>query len=210
MAVRTLSIGNVLSKRYKTLELDGIYYELFGDVENSGAWLIWGNEKNGKTALALILSEMLSEKNRVLYISAEEGMGKTFQDSIFRAGLDPRNRKLQFTEYIQLDELKMRLNRRISPDIVVIDNCTVYKDDITTKILPELLNKYSNKLFIFLAHEERKEPYTSLAKLVRKLAKAIIYIEGMQGYVSGRVPGGVLPINQQKSELYHGTKNIEQ
>lgn len=204
---RSLSIGNIYSKRFKTLNLDGIYAEVMGEPESSGAWLIWGNEKNGKTWLALMLANYLSNDNRVLYISAEEGTGKTFVDSCIRAGLDSSNRKLQFMEYTPLEELKERLNRRKSADIIVIDNCTVYKEDLPSKVLIDLLNTYPTKLFIFLAHEERKEPYTSLAKLVRKLAKVIIYVQGLNGYVSGRCPGGTISIDTKRAELYHGVQN---
>jgi len=204
---RSLSIGNLYTKKFKTLQLDGVWTDVLGKPESNGAWLIWGAEKNGKTWFALMLANCLSENSKVLYVSAEEGTGKAFVESCQRAGLDSVNRSLQFLEYTPLDELCTRLNKRKSADIIIIDNCTVYKDELQYGKLRELLHTYKDKLFIFIAHEERKEPYTSLAKLVRKLAKVIVYVEGLACRVSGRVPGGMLMIDEFKAKLYHGETN---
>ena len=204
---RSLSIGNLYTKKFKTLEMDGVWADVLGTPEANGAWLIWGAEKNGKTWFALMLANCLSEKTKVLYVSAEERTGKAFVEACQRAGLDSVNRSLQFLEYTPLNELCTRLNKRKSADVIIIDNCTVYKDEILKGELIKLLHTYKNKLFIFIAHEERKEPYSALAKMVRKFANVIVYVEGLACRVSGRVPGGMLMIDEFKAKLYHGENN---
>ena len=68
----------------------------------------------------------------------------------------------------------------------------------------EIQLKYDDKLFIFLAHEDRGEPYTAPARFAKKMAKIIMYVEGLRVVVSGRAPGGQFNIDEQKSKLYHG------
>lgn len=75
--------------------------------------------------------------------------------------------------------------------------------------LLELLARHPEKLFVFVAHEERNAPYTALAKLIKKLAKVIINVRGLTCIVSGRVPGGVLTIDEQMSRLYWGNAITE-
>ncbi len=201
---KVLSISNLYSKKHKCLQLDGVYEEVMGNPEACGAWLIYGLEKNGKTWFSLMLADYLSTQKRVLYISAEEGTDKAFIDACKRAGLDPNNRSIQFLEYTPIDELTDKLGKRNSADVIFIDNVTIYNDELKYGKLRSLLAQFPNKLFIFIAHEERKEPYTSTAKLIKKLAKVIAHVEGLSVHMSGRVPGGFLIIDEYKAKLYHG------
>jgi hypothetical protein len=185
--------------------MDGYWQAVMGNPEANGAWLLWGPEKNGKTWFAVKLADYLSTFMRVLYVSAEEGIGKAFVDTCRRAALNPGNRNLNFEEYVSIQELDALLSRRRSPQCVVLDNMTIYADELKNGTLRRMLNKYPQKLFVFVAHEERNEPYTATAKLVRKLAKVIVYVRGLMCTVSGRVPGGNLMIDQDRADLYHTT-----
>jgi len=109
-----------------------------------------------------------------------------------------------FEEYLTLDEIEAKIKKRRGPNIIFIDNTTIYSDEMKTEQLKRLLHQYPSKLFIFIAHEDRGEPYKITAKLVSKLAKVIVRINGLQCIISGRVPGGQFMINAKKSILYHG------
>lgn len=202
---RALTIRNIYDRKFTTLQLDGVYRDVLGEPEDSGAWLVWGVEKAGKTWFTIMLANYLSTMKKVLYVSAEEGCGKNFQDTCMRIGLSANNRNLQVMEYITVEELDERLDRRRAPSVVVLDNMTIYADELKNGVLRWLLQKHRTKLFIFIAHEERNQPYTATAKLVRKLAKAVIYVKGYTCTISGRVPGGMVEINQEKAQLYHRT-----
>ena len=204
---RSLTLRNLYDKKFQFLSFDGPLAEVLGEPEKSGLWLIWGMEKNGKTWFALKLADILSQTEKVLYVSGEEGMGKAFKEACQRVRLDVGNRSLQFLEYTPLAELDEKLSKRKSARIVFIDNITVYQDELKNGGLRKLANKHESKLFIMLAHEERKEPYTSTAKLVKKLAKVIFYIKGLSCFVSGRCPGGSLIIDEDRATLYHGNIN---
>lgn len=204
---RHKTMTQILRQQFKTMTLSGIWREVIGEPEVNGAWLAYGAEKNGKTTLCLMLAEELSKCDRVLYISGEEGLGPNFQDALLRAGVRKDNQKLRFSEYLTLAELDELLKKQRAPKIVVMDNLTIYADDIRVYGgLRKWLRDHPTILLVAVAHEEKGEPYTAVAKLARKLAKVILHVEGLACQVSGRVRGGNIMINEEKALLYHGTK----
>ena len=204
---RTRSIGNLYAKKYKTMELDGVWRDIFGDIEQSGCWLIWGREKNGKTRLAALLAKYLCEQYRVLYVSAEEGESLNFTNICKWAGFTPGDRKFQILEYIELEELRQRLTIRNAPNIVFIDNITVYQDELKYGGLRGLLKDFKKTVFVFIAHEKDGAPQTATAKMASQLATAIMHVQGLRCQVSGRVPGGSVVIDEKRAGLYHGNNN---
>lgn len=203
--MRTLSIKNVLDKKHQTFAFEGVWKDIFGTPSTHGAWICYGIDKNGKTMMALIASEYLSKFERVLYVSGEEGYDYEFQNTLKRVGIDPANRRIHIVEYEPVEEIKARLRKRKAPRIVVMDNITIYMDELKNGGLRKLLKEFPNTLFIFLAHEDRNEPYTATAKLCRKLAKVIIRVQGLAAIVGGRCPGGRILIDENKAQIYHGT-----
>ena len=69
---RVLTIRNLYDKVYSYLPLSGEWTAIGAETEDSGLWLIYGKEKNGKTTFALKLANYLSTMRKVLYVSAEE------------------------------------------------------------------------------------------------------------------------------------------
>lgn len=210
--MRTLSAKNVYSISARKFPFTGIWAEVFDQPERGGAWIIYGAEKNGKTSFALMLANYLSSLERVLYISAEEGMQDNFKRAMFRAGISPENRTLKFTDYMPIEELKARLQKRKSERIIFIDNITVYKDELKDRVLWNLIKEHPSTTFIFLAHEEKGEPYTATAKACRRYAKVIIQVQGLTAFVSGRVngKGGRIIIDEEKAALQFGDRINEE
>jgi chemotaxis methyl-accepting protein methylase len=130
----------------------------------------------------------------------------TFVDACKRAKINLKSKSLRFLEYTPIDELDERISKKRAEKIIIIDNITIYADELKNGVVRKLLRKHKDKLIIFIAHEERNEPYTATAKLVRKLAKIIIRVQGLACFVSGRCKGGVLMIDENKAMLYHGTQ----
>ncbi len=191
---------------HKTFAFTGIWEQAFGQPERNGAWLIWGKEKQGKTWLALMLAHYLSSFGRVLYVSAEEGLSKNLVDTCMRIGIDASS-KMRMMDYTAMDELEAILAHRRAPQVVVIDNLTVYNDELKYGAFMKLLRTHESKLFIFLAHEENKQPYTISAKLCSRYAKVRVHTQGLAAFVTGRCPGGVLHIDEQKAQLYWGVNH---
>lgn len=207
--MRAITTKTLLSKVYKLFEFKGIWKKIFGTPEKGGFWIIYGNEKNGKTLFALLLANFLSKYESVLYISAEEGTGAEFQKNVERAKISYSNRKIKYLNYTELDEVETIMRKRQSANIVIFDNITIYVDELKNGRLRKLFNDYPNKTMIFLAHEEKNEPHTATGKLCKKLAKIIIRIDGMVAYVSGRCPGGEIIINEKTAMLVHGSEILK-
>lgn len=203
---RALTVKDLFNKKYSKYEFDGIYKDIFGHPSTNGIWLIYGKDKNGKTWGTLLLADYLSTFNKVLYVSAEEGVDMEFQASAKRAKIDPENSKIHFDTYMSIDEIKLRLKKRNPPKIVVIDNLSMYKGELTSEGVTKLKLEFPSTLFIMVAHEDRGEPYTAAAVMARKLAKVIIRVQGLALLVGGRVPGGSVLIDETKAVLYHGTQ----
>lgn len=204
--MRARTIRNIYDKKFRTIPLEGEWAKAMGQPEHNGLWLIFGKDKNGKTWIAIKLADVLSEFDRILYVSAEEGIAKAFRDTLLRVGLDANNRRIHFDEYIPIEELKEKLAKRKSARVIVLDNATIYSDELKGGGLSALIKAFPEKLFILLAHEERNEPYTAPAKLAHKLAKIIVHVKGLTCQVYGRCPGGILTIDESKSALYWGTQ----
>lgn len=208
---RTLTTGTLREKKFKTYAFDGVWLETMGTPEVNNLILVYGPEKHGKTTFALIFAEYCSKFEKALYVSAEEGLKKTFVDTIKRVKIDTKNKQLHYLEYTPIDELDEKLSKRKAPKIVFIDNVTVFRDELKNGVLSKFLRKHNDKTFVFLAHQEdtTEEPYTATAKMIKKLADIIVRVDGLACIVSGRCPGGTLTIDEEKAALYHGTQIIE-
>ena len=208
MTTRTLSVKNLMSKRFNTLDLGEDYTPCFGQPSDVGIWLIFGKEKNGKSTFALKLAKQLSKIKKTLYVSAEEGTDLEFIRACQRAGIDEEDKGLHFIEYEPLEDLRARLQRSKSERIVFIDNITVYNDELKGGVLRELQRENSRKLFIFIAHEDSTggEPATGSGKLCRKYAKIICHVEGMNVTVSGRCPGGSMSVDEDTAKIFSPDK----
>lgn len=205
--MRAYTAKGILERKLKILELEDIWFQIFGEPERNGKmWLIYGEEKQGKTWFAMLLAHYLSQTEPVLYISAEEGLGKTFQDVIIRANFDPKNRKFKAHGYLPVWDLEAALEKRYAPKIVFIDNVTVYLEELKNGGLQRLIRANPDKLFIFLAHEERGEPYTATAKMIKRLADRIIRVQGLLATVGGRTKGGQFMIDEEKAMIIHGSE----
>ena len=108
LMMRNKTIKNLYDKRFKSFAFEDHWADVMGEPETNGAWLIYGAEKNGKTWFTLHLAEYLSSFARTLYVSAEEGTGKTFVEACLRAKISPNNKQLHFAEYTPIDELSTK------------------------------------------------------------------------------------------------------
>lgn len=199
-----MTTKTIFLKKHLTFPFDGVYADVMGEPSTNGIHIVYGDEKNGKTWFALRYAQYLSRFEKTLYVSGEEGLEKEFVDAMRRAKIDHNNKRLLFTEYLELDELMEKLSKRRAPKIVILDNATIYNDQLKNGALRKMLLNYPNVLFVIVAHMEKNEPYTATAKLAKRLAKIIIRVEGLACFISGRCPGGHLIIDEEKATLYHG------
>lgn len=204
--MRTLSVKQAYSKKFKTFDFDGVWLDVMGKPETTGGWIIHGDEKQGKTTFALMFAKYLTNFGKVLYISAEEGISQNIIATMKRIGLDDTNKRFKITEYEEWEELEKRFKRRQCEKIIFIDNISKYIDEIGKATLKKLLLEHPNKQIIFISHEDRKLPDTAAGRYWRKMSKIIVRVEGLKAFVSGRCKGGELLIDEERALLYHGIK----
>lgn len=204
---RALTIRNLYDKVYSYLPLSGEWEAIGENTEDSGLWLIYGKEKNGKTTFALKMANYLSTINRVMYISAEEGASTNIAQTCQRIGVSVTNKTLHLFEFLTLEELKEKLSKRKSAQIIFIDNTTEYRYEMKVSDVSALLKEFPGKLFIFLAHEstnDKGEPDIALAKFCKKKAKRVFHVVGLSAQVLGRTETAVIPVDCEKAALFHG------
>jgi DNA polymerase III delta prime subunit len=202
--MRFKTIKNVIDKTYDILPLKGVFQQALGAPESNGLWLIYGKEKHGKTTISLILANYLSTIYKTLFVMAEQGFDADFQKLILDLNIDVRNKNLLLEEYIPIDELDRKLKLARHPKIVLLDNITVYADELKNGRLRRLISSHNRILFILIAHEDKGQPYTATGKLAKKLARRIIHVEGLSATVEGRTEGGMMRMDQNSSTLYWG------
>lgn len=203
---RSLTARNLFEKRIgKTVRIDNeLLAEAIGEAEMKGCWLIYGPEKNGKTWFTLQLAKALAYYDKVAYISAEEGTDLSFRRACTRAGINNSD-KILFDEYLSLDEIKAKFSKPKQASILIIDNLTIYPDEFKTTGIRDFVNALPDKLIIFVAHEERNEPYPACARMAKKISKVYIQVKGLKAFVVSRFSeGGAIEINDEMSEMYWG------
>ncbi|MPS73976.1 MAG: AAA family ATPase [Chryseobacterium sp.] len=211
--MKTISAQQALSKTFETFEFDGIWKEVFGNPENTGIWYVGGGEKHGKSTFMMMLAKYLAQHDKETYVSAEEGLSKDIIRIIKSVGITDKDKNLKFLEYMPWEELTIKMGGNKSGKIWIIDNTTIYRDELTRKLILAMKQKFTDgknknerKLIIFISHEEKGQPDNAISRMIRKLAKIIIQVEGLKAEVSGRCPGGEILIDEEKALLYHGTR----
>lgn len=186
---RALSNKNVCDARFEVADFEGRWLASIGKPELRGAWIIYGESGSGKTHFALELLAYVSRfVKQAAYDTIEQGLSLSFQRAWNDAGMiEAGNRVIVYAKE-QMPELRARLKKRRSPEIVVIDSITALTG-FTRTSFTQLLDEFPDKLFIFIAHEEGGKPYPAVAKHVRKLSEVKIRVEGFKAFVTSRFSG---------------------
>ncbi|MFV0397358.1 MAG: hypothetical protein ACK5JU_05000 [Bacteroidales bacterium] len=204
---RSKTTSNLFEKKKNApVELSHpVFRTAIGVPERKGCWIVYGCEKNGKTWFTLKLAKEIARSEAVAYISAEEGLDDSFTDAVRRAGITTADNIL-WDEYLSIDDIIYKFRRQRSANVIVIDNLTMYSDEMKpTEVKKKLLDALPNKLIIFVAHEERRDAYPAIARMAKKMAKVIFHVQGLKAFVTSRFSaGGEIVIDETKSELFWG------
>lgn len=186
---KAISNKNVLDARFEVADFAGKWLASFGRPELRGAWIIYGESGSGKTHFALELLKYLSGfVNKVAYDTLEQGLSKSFQNAWKDAEMQTIGSRVIVLAKEPIKDLRERLKKRKSPDVVVIDSITALVG-FTRGVFIELINDFPDKLFIFIAHEENNKPYPAIAQHVRKLSEVKMRVEGYKAFMTTRFSG---------------------
>jgi hypothetical protein len=185
---RAISVSQLETMTFNELPFEGDFFNLVGEPEISGSWLVWGDSGNGKTRFALQLCKYLGNFCRVAYNSMEEGASKSMKKAFREVGMNEVKRRVILLDNEPVDELKDRLRKRRSPDVVVLDS--IQYSGMNYRDYRALRSEFSNKLFILISHADGKNPAGRTAKSIRYDAFVKIRIEGYKAFALSRYGGG--------------------
>lgn len=184
---RSASVQELLDTHFKVMDFDGEMLEMFGRPQMSGCWLVWGESSNGKTSFMLQLSKYLTTYGRVCYDSIEEGISESFKQACISQNMIECGRRFQVLDKESIAELEVRLDKKKSPDIIIIDS--VQYTELTKKTAKEFVDRYPKKLFIFVSHAKGKLPEGNTANKIRFHAGVKIRVEGYRANIESRYGG---------------------
>lgn len=183
---RAISNKNVLAAQFETVEFTGPYLASFGRPELRGAWIIWGDSGSGKTTFTLMLCKYLAGFRRVAYNSLEQGLSLSLQKAWERVNMAEAGSNIILLNKEELPELRARLSKRKSPEIIVIDSLQ-YLDSFTWKHFKALKKDFPDKLFIFISQVDKAGNLADkIAVRIRFDADIKIKVEGFKAFVTTR------------------------
>jgi adenosyl cobinamide kinase/adenosyl cobinamide phosphate guanylyltransferase len=193
MAVRAQSVYNLLNKKHRLLPFTGVWHDAFSEPSAMGIWFVYGDSASGKTSFAYQLAKYFEKriKKSVAYISFEEAGSHTMQEAAIRAGWKVKGSRIRVVDPVSVEELDRWLEKHKSPEVIIVDTLQRWQKTYSVKAdgLIRLMEKYRNKLFVYLSHVKKGEPDGSLAVTVMREAGLKIFVEGFRAFSKGRYFG---------------------
>lgn len=182
---RAISNKNVLTAKFEVADFDGAFLASFGRPELRGAWIIYGGSGCGKTTFVMQVCKYLTRFRRVAYNSLEQGLSLSLQKAWERVGMAEVGNRIILLNKEQLKELRTRLKKKQSPDVIVIDSVH-YLRRFNMDQYQTLRDEFPDKLFIFISHEKAGQPKGMMAQNIRYDSEIKIRVEGYKAFVTTR------------------------
>lgn len=182
---RAISNKNVLTAKFEVADFDGAFLASFGRPELRGVWIIYGGSGCGKTTFVMQVCKYLTRFRRVAYNSLEQGLSLSLQKAWERVGMAEVGNRIILLNKEQLKELRTRLKKKQSPDVIVIDSVH-YLRRFNMDQYQTLRDEFPDKLFIFISHEKAGQPKGMMAQNIRYDSEIKIRVEGYKAFVTTR------------------------
>lgn len=185
---RAYGVTDILNYEPVTLPFEGAWRDLIGLPELSGCWIIYGEPANGKTSFAMQLAKYLASFEKVIYNSIEEGMSFTIKKAVKRVGMRAVSGRFFLLHKEEIKEVEARLRKKGSPNVVIFDSLQymgMNKDQIKA-----LVDRYPEKLFIFISHADGDKPKGATAESVKYHANVKIRVAGYRAFALTRYSDG--------------------
>lgn len=185
---RAYSVTDILTTEYRVVEFDGVWFDFCGKPELSGCWIIYGESGNGKTSFAMQLAKYLSRFEKIFYDSVEEGLSLSIKRAIRQVKMKEVKSRFWLLHKEDVATVEQRLRKKQSPNVIFFDSVQylgMNKDQIKA-----LIDRYPNKLFIFLSHAKKGEPKGSTAEAIKYHANVKIQVVGYKAYAVSRYSEG--------------------
>ena len=199
---RAISVTELLSMKKQTYKLSDEWRAAFGEPERNGVWFVWGRSGSGKTSFVLKLCKELCRFGKVAYDSLEEGSSLTMKNAFVRAGMQDVARRMVLLDGESMEDLDKRLQKRKSPDAVVIDSFQYTQMDFTAYLA--FKSRHPNKLLVIISQADGTRPKGRTAVSVMYDAALKIWVEGYRAISKGRFIGdkGYYTIWKERADEY--------
>ena len=194
---KRISVKNIAQKKYCLV--DGLSREIkeaLGEIEDTFTAIIYGESGQGKTNLTVQLLKELHPLGSMLYISYEEGHGKSIQDLINRHNWDEELPNLQFSDGETITELVSYLKKKQSPKVIVLDSWQYA--EFTFEDYKELKRLFvfgktggRRKIFLFISHVKGSTPDGKSAIEVKRDCNIKIHVSHFVGFITSRFSGSI-------------------
>ena len=176
------SNNNIMTTKHKTLAFTGEWFDSFGEPPASGSWMIYGTSGSGKTGFALKLAKYLTNFDRVLYWSLEQGNSPTFKRAWYRERMSDCGTDIMMADEEEtFDSIAKTMCQRKGRNILIIDSITPLKGQSFNIIQYERFRKrMKGKLLIWVSHEKGGIPDTNVGDYILKLADLKMRVEGFK------------------------------
>lgn len=156
---KAYSNSNVLSAKFDLAPFEGAWLSHLGRPSLCGIWFIYGKSGSGKTTYCLQLAKYLTKfVRKVAYNSLEQGLSPAMQQAWKKAGLEVCGKSIMLINRESLAEMRVRLAKKQSPDVVFIDS-VMYLEENSAREIIELRHKHPNKLFVIIGQERNGDAY---------------------------------------------------
>lgn len=185
---KALTVSNIVGQTINRVPFKGAFFQAFRLPQNKGVWFIWGGAGSGKsTFLMQLAKEFASCDLNVFYNLLEEETDDS--DFVERTELvvmsDVKNNYLAGS--YNYDQLCEYLDRRVSPEVVVIDSGIYFFKSFDQYL--EFKRKYKNKIIIISGHAQGGNPRSDLEKSFMFDAKQKVFVSGYLAACKGRTIG---------------------
>ena len=188
MAKRAFSPKEIANIKIKELPLEGKWEEAFGHPSFYETWFIAGQSASGKSSFVMQLAKMLCGFGSVLYLSLEEGVGKSFQDRLKRFHMEEVQGRFRVILEESREDLIERLKKPKSATFIVVDSFQYAGWEYPeTKAL---VDEFPKKCFIFISQESKGRPFGNAAVRLKYMAGVKVRTIGFRAYCQGRFVNG--------------------
>lgn len=180
---RAKSPKEIMGMRFKSMGFTGDWLYHLGDAAKEGSWFICGPSGNGKTHYALQMAKYLCNFGKVAYNSIEQGESSTMQEAFSHVGMNDVNGQFLLLDKESLQELRWRLERRKSPDIIIIDSWQTFRFDadgnrgVSYVDYRKMMAEFPRKLFVIISKAKNNQPWNDTANNIKFDSHIKIWVE---------------------------------
>ncbi len=200
---RAYSVNNVLNAKFKGLPFDGKWLDAIGKPQVGKSWAVWGQSGSGKTTFNMMLAKYISQFERVIYNSLEEGLSMSIQKAYNKVNLTEKDNVILVNE--DMNTLTERLHKHKSPNVVFLDSLK-YTKIRNWDAYQKFCNLFPDKILIWVMHAQGKEPKGGLASDIRYDSMVKIYTEGFRAFITSRYADnatGFIDIWKEQAQVYY-------